>query len=190
MQTIKKSLFLSLAIAVNVSLLSACSSMGGLTKFSHSAKTGDKTAEAVRASLPKTESALVNATYPALPPSQGMVRLVEGQSVFLKDKDLNIKFVRVLDDSRCPQHSQCIWAGSATVELEVMKTSSRPQTIQLTNGALKGDQQLNANILSYNVSLETVYPTPATDLDKSKMVGKYVIDVKVGAEKPIVTAKP
>lgn len=186
MQIPQKTLIKSLAVAVSVSLLSACSSIA----ISPTSKTSDKTAEAVRANLPKTQSALVNATYPALPPAQGMVRLVEGQSVFLKDKDLNVKFVRVLEDSRCPQHSQCIWAGSATVELEVMKTSSRSQTIQLTNGALKGEQQLNANVFGSNISLETVYPTPATDLDMSKMAGKYVIDVKVGAEKPIVTAKP
>lgn len=173
----------TLTLALSISLLSACTSVGN-----GSTNAGDNTAQTVRAKLPKTDSALVNATYPALPPATGMVRLVEGQSTFIKDKNLSLKFVNVLDDSRCPQHAQCIWAGSATVALEVMSTSSRPQTINLTTGALRGEQQRNTNMLGYNISLETLYPTPATDLDTAKMAGKYVIDIKIGAEKPIVSA--
>lgn len=122
----------TLTLALSISLLSACTSVGN-----GSTNAGDNTAQTVRATLPKTDSALVNATYPALPPATGMVRLVEGQSTFIKDKNLSLKFVNVLDDSRCPQHAQCIWAGSATVALEVMSTSSRPQTINLTTGALE-----------------------------------------------------
>lgn len=174
----------STTLAISVSLLTACSSMG------LGNNNGNKTADAVRANLPKTDSALVNATYPALPPAQGMIRLVEGQSTFIKDKNLTVKFVRVSDDSRCPQKAQCIWAGSATAVFEVMSTSSRPQMLHLSTGALKGEQQRNANVFGSNVSLETLYPTPATDLDKDKLQGKYVVDIKVGAEKPIVTAKP
>ncbi len=174
-----------LTLSLGISLLSACTSMGMGNGSTH---TGDNTAQTVRATLPKTDSTLVNATYPALPPATGMVRLVEGQSTFIKDKNLSLKFINVLDDSRCPQHTQCIWAGNATVAIEVMSTSSRPQTINLTTGALRGEQQRNVNMLGYNILLETLYPTPATDLDTAKMAGKYVIDVKIGAEKPIVTA--
>lgn len=177
--TIKTTLTTS-ALLLSGSLLSACSSMG-----INNPKT---TTDTVRVTLPTTDSAVVNATYPALPPTQGMIRLVEGQSTFLKDKNLNVKFVKISEDSRCPQKAQCIWAGSATAQLEVMATTSRPQTINLTVGALKGEQQRNANVLGYNVSLETVYPTPATDLGTEKLAGKYVIDIKVGAEKPIITA--
>src|SRR5882672_10036739 len=39
--------------------------------------------------------------------------------VTLKREGLQIKFVEVKEDSRCPADVKCVWAGNAAVRLEV-----------------------------------------------------------------------
>ena len=41
-----------------------------------------------------------------------------GQQLKLEGADLQVKFVGVVQDSRCPTNVNCIWAGNAEVSLE------------------------------------------------------------------------
>lgn len=129
--------------------------------------------------LPNTPSPVVNDTYPKLPPAQGIVRLKEGESVFLKDQQINVKFVKVLADNRCPLNARCIWAGNATVAIEVMTPTSRPQVVNLSVGDLRGDLMRTASVVGKDITLQTLYPMPSTSLGFEQLQGKYVMDVKV-----------
>ncbi|MFC2044072.1 DUF3221 domain-containing protein [Chloroflexota bacterium] len=42
-----------------------------------------------------------------------------GQSVVITGEDLDIKFVEVLEDSRCPINVTCVWEGRATAVVEI-----------------------------------------------------------------------
>jgi hypothetical protein len=44
-----------------------------------------------------------------------------GQEVTIKGEKLRIKFSSVASDSRCPNGVSCVWAGNATVKIEVSK---------------------------------------------------------------------
>lgn len=152
-----------LAIVPALAVLGACSS--------HTTKT-----------TPITSTSAVDMiknTYPKLPPAAGMVRLTEGQSVYLKDKNLNLKFVKVLADSRCPQNTQCIWAGNATAVVEVMSNTSRPQALELSTGDMRGNLVRKGTFEGKTISLETLYPIPTKSIDFNDIKGKYMVDLKI-----------
>lgn len=66
-----------------------------------------------------------------LPPSDGILKnLRVGQTVEF-DKDLRVKFIKVVNDSRCPVGVQCVWAGDAEVLLQVQVGLMEPKLVNL-----------------------------------------------------------
>jgi hypothetical protein len=47
------------------------------------------------------------------------IKIALGETITIEDRQL--KFVKVLEDSRCPKGVTCIWAGRAKVQVEVWK---------------------------------------------------------------------
>ena len=47
-----------------------------------------------------------------------------GQTAVITGENLKIKFVEVLEDSRCPRNAQCIWAGEVIVAVEINDNGS------------------------------------------------------------------
>lgn len=47
-------------------------------------------------------------------------------------QDTQLRFLRVVNDSRCPKDVQCVWAGEVTIEFE-LKTSSRKSRFELAS---------------------------------------------------------
>lgn len=45
-----------------------------------------------------------------------------------------MRFVEVVEDSRCPRDVDCIWAGNAKVKLLVSKGKAAPKEIELNTG--------------------------------------------------------
>lgn len=131
------------------------------------------------AKLPKTANATVNSTYPVERPQKNIIRLNEGQNIFLKDQQMNVTFKKVTQDSRCAMNARCIWAGNATAAVEAMTTSSRPKTLLLTYGALRKGDTPTAEFSGHKITLENLYPSTTTDFGFEKLKGKYVIDLRV-----------
>lgn len=57
------------------------------------------------------------------------VALVPGQSASLGDGRL--RYVRLVNDSRCKPDVQCVWAGDAVIELDWTPVAGVPRTITL-----------------------------------------------------------
>ena len=130
--------------------------------------------------MPKTASPTVNSTYPRTTQDAGTVRLPEGKNIFIQNKQINISFNKVISDNRCPMNARCIWAGDATVEIELMSTKSRPAKIQLSVGDLRDKTKKRfAYYDGFKFTLENLYPSNSTDFNFNKLKGFYVIDVKV-----------
>lgn len=63
------------------------------------------------------------------------------------DKNTSIKFVSVINDSRCPVDVECVWAGNAELKIALTKngrtsffelnTGLKPQTIVFRNYRIK-----------------------------------------------------
>jgi hypothetical protein len=70
--------------------------------------------------------------------------------------ELTIKFVSVIEDSRCPVGVNCIWAGNAKIRLKVTDRRGRAKMMELnTNGEPKVDQ-----FGPYSISLVNLTPKP------------------------------
>ncbi|MFZ1700777.1 MAG: hypothetical protein WBO10_03695 [Pyrinomonadaceae bacterium] len=54
-----------------------------------------------------------------------------GQQTKADQGRLTIKFVEIVEDSRCPPDAQCIWAGNAKIRLAISKGKSAPTFIEL-----------------------------------------------------------
>jgi hypothetical protein len=88
------------------------------------------------------------------------IRIPMGQTVNVKNA--TIKFVKVLEDSRCPKDVTCVWEGRARVLVEMTETDKD----KIEKELLFGQRKKNVLIASESYVLEamalTPYPTTAT----------------------------
>ena len=54
-----------------------------------------------------------------------------GEDVVFKGEGLKVRFVSVLEDSRCPKGEQCITEGNGKIELQLKKPQKEPVTLEL-----------------------------------------------------------
>lgn len=111
---------------------------------------------------------------------QTMFKLDEGKTQFFKDQEMNVTFVKIGEDSRCPKDVNCIWAGVALVELNVMGTYTRPSTIKLAtiDDAAKGYSR-SAIFNGYKISLQELNPYPENSESKKANSGKNNITIQI-----------
>lgn len=60
------------------------------------------------------------------------------EKAFIKDAEVTVTFIRVVEDSRCPSNVYCFWAGRATVELSFTKNNKEIGRVNLT---IPGDEE-------------------------------------------------
>src|SRR5690349_4901620 len=63
--------------------------------------------------------------------------LPAGKTASLLSEPLEVTFVNVTEDSRCPTGVQCFWAGQAIITIKVAPTGGGPGTVPLTLGGGK-----------------------------------------------------
>lgn len=79
-----------------------------------------------------------------------------GKQATAKQIGLKVKFVEVLEDSRCPTDANCIWAGNAKIKIEVTNKAGSKRMLELnTNSGPKGDQ-----FDGWAFDLESLTPAP------------------------------
>jgi hypothetical protein len=63
------------------------------------------------------------------------VTLAAGQEARLSTKDLTVRYTRLVEDSRCPEHVTCVWSGDAVVSVQLSQPGRGEQTaVQLHTG--------------------------------------------------------
>ncbi len=69
---------------------------------------------------------------------------------------ITLKFVSVVEDSRCPEGVNCVWAGNAKIKVAVIENGREVKTVELnTNLGAKGDTHEG-----YAFYLKELTPTP------------------------------
>lgn len=63
--------------------------------------------------------------------------LPAGESIMINGEDLEIRFVEVSEDSRCPKDVTCIWAGRVTAVVEISRGGPSEQ-LSLSQPGLTG----------------------------------------------------
>lgn len=104
----------------------------------------------------------------------------EGENRFLDDYQMNVTFKGISEDSRCPKDVNCIWAGVAVAEVEVMGTATRPVTLSLARLDNKGrNYHQSADFNGYTITLTEVTPYPGSGESTKSLKGKYKIGIVI-----------
>lgn len=79
---------------------------------------------------------------------------------------ITVRFVSVVEDSRCPVGVDCVWAGNAQIRVKVRRGAGSWKTVKLNTG--KGEQTVR--ISGYEIRLKSLTPAPHAEkpLDKAK----------------------
>lgn len=96
-------------------------------------------------------------------PSQGLqtvdlgaeVTLAPGATFAVKSAGLSVRFVAVIEDSRCPRDVTCIWAGQVKIQLEILQSSQPLSRVEVLAGSSVAAGE-------YAVTLVRVEPEPVT----------------------------
>ena len=117
----------------------------------------------------------------------GIIYFNEGENKFLEEYQMNVTFKGISEDSRCPKDVNCIWAGVAVAQVEVMGTATRPVILNLASMDNEGrNYHQSAAFNGYTISLTDVQPYPASADGAKALNGKYKIGItiKKGGENP------
>lgn len=110
----------------------------------------------------------------------GVIYLKEGENKFLKEYEINVTFKKMTEDSRCPEGVNCVWAGVAVAEVELMGLHTRPITVRLsTMNDAKKSYVKTQDFNGHSVSLVEVTPNTTSDKGFKSLVGNYRIGLKI-----------
>ncbi len=84
--------------------------------------------------------------------------LKAGESAVLRDTKVRVRFESVLEDSRCPEGEQCVWAGNARVLLQIAPDGGTETPVELNTN--KGARE--ATVQNLHVTLAKVEPYPSS----------------------------
>jgi hypothetical protein len=109
--------------------------------------------------------AILVLTMAAMLSAQSSEHNVEvGKSVYVKGSKLTIKFIEVVEDSRCPIGVDCFWAGNAKIRVSVAKGKAAPRVIELNTGM----EPQTALAYGYELKLTELDPYPVQDKPKTE----------------------
>lgn len=83
---------------------------------------------------------------------------VNQEKRFAKSK-LSVRFVEMVEDSRCPVDTNCIWAGNAKIKIRVAKNGRSHNLTLDTNGP---SQTVTAE--GYQIKLVGLTPAPRSNI--------------------------
>ncbi len=81
------------------------------------------------------------------------IKIPLGETITLENHTL--KFIEVLEDSRCPEITTCIWAGRAKVLIEVSENGKESIEKTLIFGKVNKGESDDKELFSYNNSKVT-----------------------------------
>ena len=95
-------------------------------------------------------------------PGEKRISLSARQERTVPQFGMKIKFLDVLEDSRCPEGRQCVWAGNAKVRIAVWTGRQKPLILEVNSGL----QPQVVNYGRYEIRLAALDPRPTADNGK------------------------
>ncbi|CAA7386297.1 hypothetical protein [Chryseobacterium fistulae] len=121
---------------------------------------------------------------------ENIIYFKEGENKFLKEYEMNVTFKGISEDSRCPKDVNCIWAGVAIAQIEVMGLATRPVTISLATTNNDGKNYHNSSEFNgYSISLHEVTPYPSSQNPVKSLKGQYKIGITINKDENNPTTK-
>lgn len=99
------------------------------------------------------------------------------ETAILPDENIWVKFTEVTEDSRCPINVQCIWAGRATIVVNIWKDSQNIGDFVLTTGGGSPALAVQNFASNYNIKFVALQPPPVSgsETQKSAYIAALVI---------------
>lgn len=107
--------------------------------------------------------------------SGGQVSLRVGEEKSVGGDDFKVKFLSVLEDSRCPEGTNCIWAGNAKVEIEIDGGANGKQKFELNSNM----EPREIVFAGRTITIVDLTPRPAENVRIDK--NAYVVTLNVAA---------
>lgn len=73
---------------------------------------------------------------------------------------LTVRFIEMVEDSRCPKGTQCVWAGNAKIKVEVKRNGEQKEIIELNTGT----NEKSARYDGLLIELVSLTPEPANNI--------------------------
>jgi hypothetical protein len=83
-----------------------------------------------------------------------------GGEEFVREAGLKVKFVAMVEDSRCPEGVDCIWAGNGKISLTVRKGKYKAVTFDLNTTS----EPRSFIYQGYEITLVKLAPYPKNDV--------------------------
>lgn len=93
-----------------------------------------------------------------------------GESASIEGEELRIKFLEVVEDSRCPKGGKCVWAGRVTCAVEITYRQSLYKVTLIPPGLT--DWPPGESRDKYDISF---YVEPYPDIDKKISDDEYLL---------------
>jgi hypothetical protein len=81
------------------------------------------------------------------------------QEATIEGEGLAVAFESVLQDSRCPEGVDCIWAGNAKIKIRLSKQTQAPGAVELNTGI----NPKSSSFLDYEIKLVALNPRRKAD---------------------------
>ncbi len=94
------------------------------------------------------------------------------QAAILESEKLKIRFSSVTEDSRCPSDVVCIWAGRATIVVNIFQNE---QNLGIFSLSTEGDDVAVAIFDKYSITLVEVEPYPSTN--QTIALSEYIVTI-------------
>ncbi|PHR13683.1 MAG: hypothetical protein COA40_03770 [Aequorivita sp.] len=101
------------------------------------------------------------------------VKVPKGETIVLKG--VSIKFMEVLEDSRCPEGVDCIWAGRAIVKVKVTANGKSEEKL-LIFGEIRPGEEKNTNLYSSaNFAINGLSLKPYPTAESAGNINNYAL---------------
>jgi FlaG/FlaF family flagellin (archaellin) len=91
--------------------------------------------------------------------TQQLKMQVGAQKKAFKNK-ITVQFIEVVEDSRCPEDVNCVWAGNAKVKIKVRKGSGAWKTLEVNSG----NAPQTVEFQGYEIKMTNLTPTPRSNI--------------------------
>jgi hypothetical protein len=103
----------------------------------------------------------VTANRPAIVQLEQPFQLKVAQVAQISSENVQLKFLEVQQDSRCPVNVQCIWQGQAKIAVSLTKNEKNLGNLTLETSL--DDKPIAKSLDGYSIKLIKVTPRPKTN---------------------------
>lgn len=105
--------------------------------------------------------------------------LINATSKVKVGNDYEIKILKIISDSRCPEGVNCVWAGEVQLELEIYKKQKFEKTkiISINYKSLELNKQFFVDYLSSDKKIKDILISPQKKEGENIELKNYILTV-------------